>query len=443
MTSIGGPRFPPDTPLFGALLAGVVAGYLLISQLALAMFGFNYEATGGSVIEKIHPATLLALITLTLAGLLNRNPLSAALSALARRPSIVAYILMVGIACAHAIFVSKQPFTPLIDTFIAPVLVFFLFKDLSARRALRLGNLVHALMALNAIIGIGEYLTGARLTPIVAEGVAIDDEWRSSALLGHPLANASLVGAYLLALAVGPGRTLPQSLTAAAFVFNAAGMVVFGGRAATVFLIVMLAAVAALGLLKVMRGARFDTGLIVKLLILAPFAALAIAVLGEAGFFDQFIARFFDDNGSAGARVEMFEMLKYFSWPDLLTGPDPDRLLTLRRLHGLDFGIESFWLSFSLTYGLIVAIPFFAALFAFCRETARATLPGAATILIFFFLVGSTSVSLSSKSPLFAILEMMILILLSPSLGARFASSTGGEPGGVRLARGAQVMWRR
>ena len=71
---------------------------------------------------------------------------------------------------------------------------------------------MHALLLLNATIGIVEFASGLRFTPLVAAGVVIEDDWRSTALLGHPLANASLTGAYILMLALGAGRDLPPLL---------------------------------------------------------------------------------------------------------------------------------------------------------------------------------------------------------------------------------------
>jgi hypothetical protein len=92
--------------------------------------------------------------------------------------------------------------------------------------------------------------------------------------------------------------------------------------------------------------------------------------------------------------------------------PDSGQIDTLKRFYDLNFGIESFWISFVLTYGIIPGLAFFAALFLFCRDVVRAVRPGGVWIFVFFFLVASTSVSLSSKSPIFAELLMITLPLL-------------------------------
>ena len=405
-------HFPPDGRMIGLALAIIATLYLTISTLTLLNWGFNYDEAGGNVFEKIHPATFVAAATLLFAGLMQGNPLTALIAALERNPGTAPFVGMVGIIIAYSIKIVGLPFTAFFDTFLAPVMVFFLFKDMREERAIRFVWLIHSLMMLNAVIGIGEFITGERLTPIVASGMIIADDWRSTALLGHPLANASLTGAYLLALVLGGARDLPKPLAASAFFINAAAMIVFGGRASSVILLVLLGLLAARGVFQILRGKRFDKTAVLTALTVIPVVALALITLEEAGFFDQFLARFIDDKGSAEARVYMFELFQHLSWYELLLVPDPDQMTTLKRIYDLDFGIESFWISFVLSYGIIPGLAFFAALFLFCRDVLRAIRPGGIWVFVFFFLVASTSVSLSSKSTVFAELLLMMLVML-------------------------------
>ena len=67
----GDRHFPPDNRLFGIGLAVVAMLYLTISAMTLLNFGFNYDEAGGSVFEKIHPATFVAIAVL-IAALLAR-----------------------------------------------------------------------------------------------------------------------------------------------------------------------------------------------------------------------------------------------------------------------------------------------------------------------------------------------------------------------------------
>ena len=405
-------HFPPDGRVVGLGLALVAVMYLTISPLALVNLGLNYDDTGGNFLEKVHPATILAGLVLLLAAVFQRNPLSNFVAAIDAYPGTAAFSILIGAMIAHSIQFVVLPFTSFFDTFLAPVIVFFLFKNMREARAIRFVWLIHTLMITNAVVGIVEFATGWRLTPLVASGLVIEDDWRSTALLGHPLANASLTGAYILALALGAARDLPRPFVIGGFVISAAGMVVFGGRASTVILFAMIAALAMSRGYAVLQGQRFSKRGILATLIAIPVIALTVVTLAEAGFFDQFVERFIDDRGSADTRVEMFELFQHLSWFELLFAPDAGLLATYKRIYGLDFGIESFWVSFVLNYGLIPGLAFFAGLYLFCRDIVRTIRPGGAWVLVFFFSVATTSVSLSAKTPLFAVVVLMLLVLM-------------------------------
>ncbi len=412
ITSVSPQPFPPAGWLADMGLGLTVVLLMTLSPLALIELGFSYGEAGGTPIEKIHPGTVLAALVLMATLPTQGNPLRWLAAEAARTPILVFYAIAIALLMAHTVLVVKLPFTPLIDTFIGPLIIFLLYRQMPEERGRRLAYLLHAIMLANALIGIGEFATGLRITPLVAAGVVIDDDWRSTALLGHPLSNASLTGAYILILALGAGRDLPPSARPLALMLCAAAMVVFGGRAATVLLLGILAMLAAQRLARVVTGARFDPQSILAALIAIPIAAIALAGLAEAGFFDQFIERFIDDKGSSEARTELIELFRHISWHDLMLGPDARQIETLLSLYGIDFGIESFWVAYTLTNGIIVSQFFFAGLILFCREIQLAVRPGGGWVLVFFFLVASTSVSLSAKSPLLAVLTLMMLILM-------------------------------
>lgn len=433
LTASSAAHFPPDGRLPGLGLAIVAILLITISPLALVSLGFSYDDAGGSALEKVHPGSIAAYLLLGLCALYVRNPLTGAINGLARHPGTFFFLVMIALLMLHAIRVVVLPFTSFFDTFVTPVVVFFLFKDLRDERARRFVLLFHALMMLNSILGIVEFATGWRLTPIVASGMVIEDEWRSSALLGHPLANASLTGSYILALALGAARDIPRPMAALALVLSVCGMVVFGGRASSVFLLAMLLALGALRFLHILRGGRFNTRNVLAVLISLPVLAAVVFGLLEAGFFDLFIERFVDDQGSASTRIEMFELFKHVSLSELLLAPDAAQMATLRSLYGLDFGIESFWISFVLSYGLIPGLFFFAGLLAFCRDVVRSLRPGGTWVMVFFFAVASTSVSLSAKTPLFAVFVLMLLVLLRKRQPQALAQSLA--PSRLRPAR--------
>ena len=117
----------------------------------------------------------------------------------------------------------------------------------------------------------------------------------------------------------------------------------------------------------------------------------------ELGLFDQLLERFVNDNGSASARVYMFEVFRDLTWLDIMIGPDQEHVASLLRAQGVNFGIESFWIAFILSYGFIVSMVFFMGLFAFLYDVVRASALVALWPIFYFLTVSSTSVSLSAK----------------------------------------------
>lgn len=402
---------PPEGALFGGAMALIVVLLMTISGLALTELGWNYGEAGGSALEKMHPATLVALAVLIMSAAMRGNPLSAFVRSLEAHPGIIVYVAGILVLMAHAAFVAGLPFTVFIDTFVLPAIMFLLLQDIPEERRRKLAWLVHALFAINAILGLAEFLLGFRLTPLYVEGEVLEAEWRSSALLGHPLANAILTGCYMILLVKGGARDLPRMLRPVSFVLATIGMVVFGGRAATAFMLLVLLGLVLKRSVEILRGSEFDTRSLLTGLLMVPVISIAVIVLQQSGFFDQFLNRIVDDEGSASTRVEMFELFKYLNWYDFLLGPDPRQIATLMAQYGLLYGIESFWIAMMLLHGVVVAFIFFAALFFFCREVVMAAGSGAFVVFLYFFAVASTSVSLSAKSPVFAIMVMLTFLL--------------------------------
>ena len=117
----------------------------------------------------------------------------------------------------------KSPVTPLIDTFLLPLVYFLLLEDLDERASRRLAWLVGAFLAANALVGLAEFATGWRLITVDLPANVTDDprhtrhgvrlarsaekDGRPTALLGHPLTNACITGVFIATLCA-EGRRL-------------------------------------------------------------------------------------------------------------------------------------------------------------------------------------------------------------------------------------------
>jgi hypothetical protein len=410
-------QFETDSPRPGAMLGLgqliVVVLLLAVSPLALFMFGWQYFDTGGSPIEKFHPATLIAGALLVVVAAQWGNPIAGLLALMQRHRALVPYIVANGFMLVYVSSIHKLPVTIFIETFLGAALVFIVFYDIEARWGVVLARIVHLLMFANCALGLYEVASGWHLTPLVVNGELLDEP-RATALLGHPLANAALVGLYVLLLACGGGRDLPRGVRAVCFLVAFASLFAFGGRAATGAVILCLFGLGFARLFAVLGGARFDQRSVVLALVGIPAAIGVVLVANELGLFATLTDRLFDDEGSAGTRIEMFELFKYLSAYDFFFGPDPSALQTWVRLHGLEYGIESFVVAFVLNYGLIALLVFFPPLFLFLWYVAMSVRPGGVLATGYFFAVCLTSISLSSKSPSLSIFVLLVLVLLRP-----------------------------
>lgn len=385
-----------------------------LSPFLLERFGWNYGAAGGSLVDKIHPGTFLLVAGLLLRVLLHRRPVTYVWQIISAHGGLILYLFTLAILFLQAMLVQKVPFTPLIDTFVTPVLVFLLLRREPGAPAApdheALTRALHVFMAANALVGLGEYVTGLRVTPYTIAGTELSEDWRSTAFLGHPLANAAISGIYIQCLAAGAdgiGR-----LRLLAIVLQLAGMVAFGGRVATVLTVLVLLGHVGLGAWRVARGAPVPLRAVTGAMVVAPIVLVLLGGLYFAGAFDRFLERFVSDEGSASARLAMFALFDGFPLLDILIGPDPAKLATLTQVEGLEYGIESFQVAMVLSYGAVAAGLFFIGLALFSFEVLAFCRLAALVPLLMFYLIASTSVSLSAKTVLLGIIVALLMLLL-------------------------------
>ena len=395
------------------LVLTVVALHYFLSEMMLTNLGVNYAEGGGNPLEKIHPGTWLALLLMIFMGARRGNPLRL-LDLIAGYRGLAVFTISWIMLFGWVTLVTKVPFSPLIDTFLAAIVVFLLVLELDGVWLRRLALMIHGIMTLNALIGIAEYITGWRLTPYAIGSLIVDTDWRSTAILGHPLGNAAMTGAYAIAMTLGGAREIPRPLRPAALGLQLVAMIAFGGRSSLLNAVVMIAGIGLWRFAKILRGQRFDRLYLAVAFLLAPLLVAAVAAAAAGGFFDQFMARLQDDAGSGKTRLIMLQFFNIIPLRDIIIGPDQAYVSSLQALEGIELGIESFWVGFILAHGAIMATVFFLGLAAFCWQLVNQTRRELWLVLLFYFLVASTSVSLSVKTCTFAMFVAMALSLLRP-----------------------------
>jgi len=398
-----------DAAIVGLMLLAVVA-LLCLSSSMLTNLKVHYVSSGGIFLEKVHVASYCVFLAFFLCLIRHGNPVGDLLSSLAgARLTIVLFLCW--IALFFQIVILKRPFTTIIDAFLLPPMFCLVVWQLSASQRRVLAWAFHAGILLNVVLGYYEYFSGHRLIPLTVGNILVLGEWRSAALLGHPLTASGLIAAYVMALVVRPA-IFPTIIRLPVIAFCFVSLMVFGGRTA------LMASLAVMGTLFTWKGLRFAFGArmslvgIIATLCLASLIAGAAVVAFDSGIFDKMLMRFSSDKGSTLARYATLHLLSHLDWTELLLGADPDRITGLQSQLGLNYGIENFWISCITQFGLVHTILMSIGLFCFFLDVTRRSDRGVWAIYFLMLLIAASSVSFSTKNIQLAQFVVLITLLL-------------------------------
>jgi hypothetical protein len=380
-----------------------------VSAQALLFAGVNY--TLGAIPEKIHPATYIAMLCVAAQLCARRD--SAPMRIVRDYPGPMLLALSATLLAIYVGLALDAPATGLVDTWVLTACVFLLFAALNEREVGVARIAVDVFFAINSVVAIVEVATNTRLVPVGAADVlggvyAYPYEWRASAFLGHSLNGSYLTGAYVLLLILDR-RIRPLALRLPLLCLHALALLDYGSRAAAAFAAITLVLMLIVEVIKAVSTGKIRKDSLVTIGSVIALSAFGAPLMIASGFLDRFIGRLSADHGSASARFHALDMLASFSWSDLLLGPPRALLEQLQARYSVGAGIESFWLGYLFSYGLVGCAIFFPSLLLYCRDLVRRVGPHALVVLIYFFACCSTSVSLSSKSIALAILTGMLM----------------------------------
>lgn len=406
-----------------ALLALLMMG---VSGGLLWALGLNYDGITGSAAAKIHPATYLAVAVFGWTLLRAGNPVIPAAQALNRRPAAV---LMASCGVLLLVVIAARGGTGLagsIDTYVLAGLVPILLADRDAGTMARLESVFHAVMLANAVLGLVELGTGQRYFPFRFDGLAFETDTRSAALQGHPLGNATMTACYILALAAGGGRFSPL-WRAGMIGLQLVALVTFGGRSATVTTLVLGGVYGLLALNRLVRDGRIPLAGAACACFALTLLPVLVAVLAGIGFFDTLLGRFVSDGGSANARIEMIAIFDAIPFRDLLLGPDPSLLASLRRINGLEWGIENSILANLLYNGILLTGLLIVAIGLYLAEIAKHARRGVWLPILTFVILVNTFEGLAGKTTMLAKFGLMLIVLFQPVIAGRQAPAARGR----------------
>ena len=217
---------------------------------------------------------------------------------------------------------------------------------------------------------------------------------------------------YIMALVLRPRVRTLSPLGLLALLVATSSLMVFGGRTALVMVLLVLAGVAASHLVRLARGERVRLPAVILAICCIMLVGIAVPIAFGTGVFDNMIARFSSDNGSAHARISTFRLLGLFDWKELMLGNSPERASSLQSMMGLDYGIENFWIACIVQYGIIQTALITLGLSVFFAELLRRSAKGARIAIFFVCLVAASSVSFSSKNTTLAAYVAVIVLML-------------------------------
>jgi hypothetical protein len=435
-------------------IAAIAAMFLLEGGL-LWTLGYNYTGLTGSPLTKIHPATYLTVLAFVCLCFEQANPIGTCVDLGRKRPGC--FLLIVAAFFQFVITVSHggPGAAGIVDGFVLPPLAVMIFSETDLLTRDKLERLIHAVMIGNAVMGLVELALKHPIFPYRFDGAYSIYDMRPTALQGHPLGDALVTAMYTLALISG-GGTLVAWPRLGIVLLQLAALVAFGGRSALV-VTVLTGGVYSIGILfRVLRTGRVPLlGAAVAILAVTTVPIIVFALVHQ-GFFDPILARFEDDGGSALARVKIANLFGAIPLTDLLVGPDPVLVDDLRRINGLELGIENPIARLALYQGALVTALTVVATGVFLHELTRFSRRGMLLPMIGFLIIINTFESLGSKSTLLTKFAVMMLVLFRPvavtkapeksaSAGFRDARSRNGVfagPGSIQSRRAGRGSLR-
>ena len=419
-----------DATIAGLVLLAVVAIFTISSSL-LTSWKIHYITSGGGFYEKLHPATYFMLAALLLLTIRNGDPVGD-LGRMFSEARLLLFYLVCWAWLLVQMIATGQPFTVIIDTFLLPLLFCVVLWQLSRPQRKPTLWALHLAIMTNIVVGYYEYFSGHRLIPLSLGDVVVLGEWRASALLGHPLTASGVVAAYVIALVFRPAICPPVILRLVLIAFSLASLMAFGGRTSLVTVLLILSSAATIRVFRILRGERVSLLAVSAAICLLFVGAAAMFLAFDSGIFDKMLLRFSSDKGSAMARYAAVNLLSHFDWHELLWGPDPTQAAALQNAVGLKHGVEDFWISCIVQYGILSTIVLTLGLVGLFTEILRHAAGAAWLILLLVIIVAASSVSFSSKNIQLAQFAVLITLLLPRERAMAPVSRPRGQP---RLAR--------
>jgi hypothetical protein len=395
----------------------------VLSGSLLHSLGWAYDGTG-SEFEKLHPGTfvILAVFLATMATdtAMRRRTIDNALSDY----SLLGFSAIIFLTAVFAIVARGAQIAPFVDTSGLLILVTLIFISLPKPPLLLFRKWLDVFFVINIGMMLAEYVLKRNFMTIYAgdliyQGERYTDLIRPAGLFGAPLSAAGLLSIYAVVKLTYSPLTYSQASAWRLFIFFMATVAIFttGSRAPLLLTFLTVALYLVIAVHRAVMTRRVNPAAFGWILASAFGAMLVIPVLYRLGFFDLFLVRLMEDNGSALARDYALQMLYDTRTEDLWLGRPLAEIFALQRSYGI-IAIEISWINFILVCGYVLTIPL---IIFFClfwlRTIPRHCLPSAFLLGIYVIINSTATIGFWGKTTGFAATVAIIFTFLRRDLG--------------------------
>lgn len=373
--------------------------------------GWAYSSDAVSTFTKIHPAIYLYFIAAGLAILDSVTP-RVRIDPLIKSWQFRFYVAAVLFLIFKAMRIaasgdSAGEQTLALTTYATPILVLLSTVRLRLNQLSVAATVIRIFFVANSVMALTEVVIHRRFIIAYVEQSGL--QGRATALSGTSLNGALLTGLIILLLTFGPRRKFPKIWRLPELALHGLAMFAFGGRAALVALVMALV----WGGLTVRSKSGEDRLGVFQRLI--PFFVLilgVILILFPPAFVAHTLDRFnFTTDASAATRLVLLDIFRDLGPRQLLWGASQTYLQHLYFLYRTPWGIEAAWLQLIAVFGLVVTLPLLVSLICLLLRLSARLDRSAKLVMLYFFVVTATSLSIGSTSLLISQLILMLMTI--------------------------------
>ena len=278
-----------------------------------------------------------------------------------------------------------------------PMMISMLVQIQSVQTKQKIAKIVLFFFVIESILAIYERITYTNTfeLDIIDDITSIDFEswsFRSTSFLGHPLNNALCVSIMMGTILVSK---INEKYKFIFLIIGFLGILSFNARGATLVMSFIIIYYFYLSYKKYGRQIYYKTLLVLASIIGVSFFYYIITSTSLGGRlmnYDKII------DGSAQARLDVFEAFNYFSGNDFLFGNQSLYVPIMEKL--AQGGIENSYIVIILKFGIIIGVPVIILLISYVFNKLKGFILSKKIILVFSFLIiGSTNNGLADITP--------------------------------------------